>query len=93
MRTYCPYCRKHREHKVSIEKTRQRSAGKTKGARAKERRDRGYGNKGRFSKRAISKRNMTSKTSKKVDLRLTCTECGKKQIRNRPRAKRPEITR
>ena len=93
MKTYCPYCRKHTDQKVSIEKVRQRGAGKSKGARSKERRDRGYGNHGRFSKRAISQRNMTSKTSKKVDLRLKCPDCGKKQIRNRPRAKRVEMNR
>ena len=93
MQTYCPYCRKHTEHKVSIEKPRQRGAGKSKGARAKERRDKGYGNHGRFSKRAISQRKMTSKTSKKTDLRLKCAICNKKQIRSRPRAKRVEMNR
>ncbi|MFX0173628.1 MAG: hypothetical protein ACFE9L_17190 [Candidatus Hodarchaeota archaeon] len=36
---------------------------------------------------------MTSKTTKKVDLRLTCPNCGKRWIRNRPRSRRTEIKR
>ncbi len=64
-----------------------------RGTRAKARRDRGYGNHGRYSRRAISQRNMTSKTSQKVDLRLQCSECEYTQIRSRPRTKRAELLR
>jgi ribosomal protein L44E len=51
------------------------------------------GNHGRYSRRPIASRNMTSKTTKKVDIRITCGECGKKWIRNRPRARRSELQR
>ena len=93
MRTYCPTCNKHQPMKVAIEKTRQRGAGQSKGARRQERHNRGYGNKGRYSKRPVASRNMRTKTTKKTDLRLKCNECGKKIMRSRPRAKRVEMLR
>lgn len=93
MRTYCPACNKYSVMKVAIEKTRQRSGGKSKGARRQERHATGYGNKGRYSKRPVASRNMRVKTSKKTDLRLKCPECNKKWIRSRPRAKRVEMLR
>ena len=93
MRTFCPHCNTHTVHKVAIEKTRQRGAGLSKGARRQERHNRGYGNKGRYSKRPVASRNMRTKTTKKSDLRLKCNECNKKQIRVRPRAKRVEMLR
>ena len=79
--------------KVAIEKTRQRTAGLTKGARGQARRNVGYGNHGRYSKRPVASRNMRTKTTKKTDLRLKCNECGKKIMRSRPRAKRIELLR
>lgn len=93
MKTYCPTCKKHTTHKVNIEKTRQRTAGLSKGARRQDRHNRGYGNKGRYSKRPVASRNMRTKTTKKTDLRLKCNDCGKKQMRSRPRAKRVELLR
>lgn len=93
MRTYCPHCNSATDHKVSQERVRQRKGGQTKGARRKERHDRGHGNKGRYSKRAVGQRNMTSKTSRKADLRLTCKNCGKKQSRSTPRSKKFEMLR
>jgi large subunit ribosomal protein L44e len=91
--TYCPKCRKHTNHKVKIEKVRQRGGGMSRGTRVQARHVKGYGNKGRFSRKPISQRNMTSKTSQKVDLRLECAECKSWQIRSRPRAKRVELLR
>ena len=79
--------------KVSIEKTRQRGGGLSKGARRQLRHNTGYGNKGRYSKRPVASRNMRTKTTKKTDLRLKCNECGKKIMRSRPRAKRVELLR
>jgi len=93
MRTYCPKCRTATVQKVSQERVRQRKGGQTKGARRKYRHDRGHGNKGRYSKRAVGQRNMTSKTSRKTDLRLTCRVCSKKQVRSRPRARKVELLR
>ncbi|MCK4845553.1 MAG: hypothetical protein KAS95_07755 [Candidatus Heimdallarchaeota archaeon] len=34
---------------------------------------------------------MASKTSKKVDLRLSCPDCGKKWVLSYPRARRVEM--
>lgn len=93
MKAYCPHCGTHHVHKVNIEKIRQRTGGLTKGARRQKRHNRGYGNKGRYSKRPVASRNMRTKTTRKTDLRIKCNECGKKQIRSRPRARRVEMLR
>ncbi|MFX0015569.1 MAG: 50S ribosomal protein L44e [Promethearchaeota archaeon] len=93
MRTFCPYCNKYTAHNVKIEKAKQRGGGMSRGSRRMARWTSRIGNKGRYSRRPIASRNMTSKTTKKVDLRLTCPECGKKLIRSRPRARRTEIAR
>jgi large subunit ribosomal protein L44e len=93
MRTFCPYCNKHTEQAVKIEKAKQRGGGMSRGSRSMARWTSRIGNHGRYSRRPIASRNMTSKTTKKVDLRLTCPDCGKRWIRNRPRARRTEIKR
>lgn len=93
MRTLCPSCHTYTVMKVSIEKTRQRTGGKSKGSRRQAARAVGYGNLGRYSKRPVASRNMRVKTSKKTDLRLKCPQCQKEWIRARPRAKRVELMR
>ncbi|MFW9855439.1 MAG: 50S ribosomal protein L44e [Candidatus Thorarchaeota archaeon] len=93
MRTFCPYCNKHTVQTVKIEKSKQRGGGMSRGSRSMVRWTSRIGNHGRYSRRPIASRNMTSKTTKKVDLRLTCPECGKRWIRSRPRAKRTELQR
>lgn len=54
---------------------------------------RGMGNRGRYSKPAISKFKMTGKkTSKKVDLRYECKECKKIHVKRKTfRAKKVEF--
>ena len=93
VRTFCPHCNKHTDHSVKIEKAKQRGGGMSRGSRRMARWTSHIGNHGRYSRRPIASRNMTSKTTKKVDLRLTCPDCGKKWIRNRPRARRTELKR
>lgn len=94
VRTFCPNCNTHTQQEIKIEKTRQRGKkGKNQGARRQARWTSRIGNHGRYSRRPIPSRNMTSKTTRKVDLRITCSECGKKWIRSRPRARRTEIKR
>jgi ribosomal protein L44E len=78
---------------VKFEKAKQRGGGMGKGSRKMARWTSRIGNHGRYSRRPIASRSMTSKTTKKTDLRLTCTECGKKWIRNRPRARKSELQR
>ena len=93
MRTFCPTCNNYQEFAVKIEKAKQRGGGMNVGSRRMKRWTSRIGNHGRYSRRPIASRNMTSKTTKKVDLRLSCPVCGKKIIRSRPRSKRTEITR
>ncbi len=91
MRTFCPNCNKHTVQNVKIEKAKQRGGGMNQGSRRMKRWTSRIGNHGRYSRRPIASRNMTSKTTKKVDIRISCPECGKKWIRSRPRARRTEI--
>ncbi|MCK5409267.1 MAG: hypothetical protein ACTSUP_02175 [Candidatus Heimdallarchaeaceae archaeon] len=88
---YCPKCGKHVKMKVKQEKSARRAGGMTAMARRVKRKKRGYGNKGRFSKRPVTQTKMASKTSKKVDLRLSCPDCGKIWVLPYPRTKRVEL--
>ncbi len=91
----CPYCKKHTEHKISPAKKKSASS-LTYGSKVRAKRRgsaRGAGNKGRYSKPAISKFKLTgSKTSKKTDLRYECKECKKVHVQNKGvRSKRVEF--
>ena len=92
---YCPYCRKHTEHKVTQTKRKNPSSLK-KGSKYRARKRglaRGTGNLGRYSKPAISKFKMTGKkTTKKTDLRYQCMTCKKTHTqRQGVRTKRVEL--
>ncbi|MCS7134301.1 MAG: 50S ribosomal protein L44e [Candidatus Pacearchaeota archaeon] len=80
-RRYCPYCKKHTKHTISI-----LSAGRQRGslrrgslARARKRGlGRGKGNLGRWgSKRAVSKWKRRIKSTQRKVLLYKCQECGK----------------
>jgi large subunit ribosomal protein L44e len=95
IRRYCPYCRKHTEHKVSMSKKKNPRA-LTYGSKVRARRRgqaRGYGSRGRYSKPALSKFKMTGKkATKKTDLRYECKECKKSHAQRKGfRAKRVEF--
>ena len=95
IKRYCPYCKKHTEHKVSQNKKKNPSS-LTYGSKIRARRRgkaRGYGNLGRYSKPAISKFKMTGKKqTKKTDLRYECTVCKKSHMQSSGiRAKRVEF--
>ncbi|MBW2991844.1 50S ribosomal protein L44e [Candidatus Woesearchaeota archaeon] len=95
VKRYCPYCKKHTEHKVGQSKKKNPSS-LTYGSKIRAKRRgsaKGYGNKGRYSKPAISKFKMTGKkTTKKTDLRYECKECKKTHMqRSGFRAKRVEF--
>ena len=80
---FCPYCKKHTEHKVMANKKKNpRSMTYGSKLRAKRRGSaRGTGNMGRYSKPAITKFKMTGKkTSKKTDLRYECSVCKKQHM-------------
>jgi len=74
IRTLCPVCKKQTIHTVKLSKKRVRDTAHTmsQSANRKDRHKRGYGGHGKYSKPAVSK-----KPSQKLDLRLTCEECGK----------------
>ena len=95
MKRYCPYCRKHTEHKVMQSKRKGPSA-LTKGSKKRARKRgaaRGHGNLGRYSKPAISKWKMTGKkASKKTDLRYECSVCKKQHAQRKEiRSKKVEF--
>lgn len=77
---YCPYCRKHTEHKIS--ESKQKTFGTahplSRGTRSQKRYKARTGNKGRYSRPPIKKWKMTGKKqTKKIDLRYQCPVCKK----------------
>lgn len=97
---YCPKCKKHTSHKVSQAKRKGLNATHhlTRGSRKRQAlKDRGVGigmgNKGKYSRKAISEFKMTGKKmTKKIDLRFKCSECGYSISRSKGfRAKRVEF--
>ncbi len=85
--TYCPFCKKHTEHKVTNQKTKGLNATHhlSRGSQARTKlrgRRGGHGNRGRLSRPPITKWKRTgAKTSKKLDLRFACKECKKTHIK------------
>jgi len=92
---YCPYCKKHTEHKITQNKKKAASS-LTYGSKVRARRRgkaRGHGNLGRYSKPAVTQFKMTGKKStKKTDLRFECKECKKMHVQREGfRAKKVEF--
>ena len=92
---YCPYCKKHTEHRMLLNK-RKNPRSMTYGSklRAKRRgKARGIGNMGRYSKPAVTKFKMTGKkTSKKLDIRFECKDCKKQHVKSKGfRSRRTEF--
>jgi len=79
----CPYCKKHTEHKIASAKKRTPSTAHpmSYGSKKRMRRRgeaRGTGNIGKLSKGALgSWKRYGKKTTKKTDLRYTCSVCKK----------------
>jgi len=84
IRTYCPRCKTHTEHVVSIYK-----AGKRRGAKRGERRQamrkKGYGG------QKFPLQHNQAKTTKKQTLKLQCRECGYILQRKGIRLKKMEV--
>jgi len=70
VKIYCPFCKKHTEHEVSLAKKRPRRK-LAQGQRRFLRKMKGYGS---FPKENPKGR---EKPTRKVDLRFKCKECGK----------------
>jgi large subunit ribosomal protein L44e len=93
---FCPYCRKHTPHKVTLAKKRTRGTAHPLSRGSKVRihmrgQDVGVGNKGRYSKPPKPK--MTGKKqTKKTDFRFECTVCKKQHVQSKGvRAKKVEF--
>ena len=84
IRTYCPYCRKHTEHSVSIYKHGKRRT-LAEGQRRYLRKQEGYG-----SKRKPEQKRFAKITKKQV-LKLKCRVCGHIQHRRGIRLKKIEL--
>ena len=88
---YCPSCKKKTEHKIKIVGTGGKRGTLTRGSksRAKQRGlNRGIGNKGRWSRPAVTKHKRKTKTTKKTNIMYTCNECKKSKYRKSRRNKR-----
>ena len=84
IKTYCPRCRKHTEHKVTLYKKGRESKLRW-GARKHEWEKKGYGG----QKWPEQKRK--AKTTKKAVLKLECSECGYKTHKEGIRIRKVEI--
>jgi large subunit ribosomal protein L44e len=83
VRKYCPYCRKHTEHTVELAKKKPRRK-MAEGQRRFLRKLKGYGS---FPREKPD----YEKPTKRVDIRLKCTECKKKHNIKGWRAKKFEL--
>lgn len=95
-RRYCPKCKKHTQHTISLAKKKDRSTLKHGAIKRAKKRGlgRGAGNLGRWgSKGSMSKwKRYGAKISKKQDIRYKCKECGKTTaIKRAKRAKKLEF--
>jgi large subunit ribosomal protein L44e len=93
---YCPFCRKHTQHKVSIAKKKTPGASHPLSHGSKKRREfgKGMGNLGtKGSKPAMSKwKQSGKKLTKKTDFRYQCTVCNKQHSQRKgKRAKKVEL--
>ncbi len=69
IRTYCPRCKTHTVHTVAVYKHGKRRT-MAEGQRRYERKQEGYGSKRRPEQKRFAK------VTKKVVLKITCTQCG-----------------
>jgi len=84
LRRYCPTCRSHHVHNVSLyKKGKERTL--NQGRRRLERKKRGYGS---FPKEIFHR---NSKINKRSTPLLECTECGKKHYAKSYRVKKFEL--
>ena len=92
---YCPFCKKHTEHKIMQSKKRAPSSLKRGSKYRVKKREvgSGMGNLGRLSRPALTKwKRYGKKATKKTDLRYECKECKKSHVQKKGfRAKRLEF--
>ena len=77
---FCPYCNKKTKQKIKLVGTGFQRGTLTRGSKSRAKlrgQSRGIGNKGRWSRPAISKHKRKSKTTKKTNFLYICETCGK----------------
>lgn len=83
---YCPYCKKKTEQKIKLVSTGFKRGTLTRGSKSRARlrgQSRGIGNKGKYSKPAVSKFKRKTKTTKKINRLYTCTICNKSKYQKK----------
>ncbi|MEM1643196.1 MAG: 50S ribosomal protein L44e [Desulfurococcaceae archaeon] len=85
IRTYCPRCKAHTEHSVTIYKAGSRRA-LAEGERRYRRKQEGYGSKRKPEQKRFAK------TTKKAVLKLKCAKCGYIIHREGIRLKKVEVS-
>lgn len=88
---FCPYCNAQTEQKIKLVSTGNKRGTLTRGSKTRARArglNRGIGNKGRYSKPAVTKFKRKSKTNKKTNIMYTCQACKKSKYRASTRNKR-----
>lgn len=89
---YCPFCNEKTKQKIKLVGTGGKRGALRRGSKERAelrgRGKRGIGNKGKWSKPAISKNKRKSKTTKKTNIMYICEKCGKARYRQGRRNKR-----
>jgi ribosomal protein L44E len=88
---FCPSCKKKTDQKIKLVSTGFKRGTMTRGSKSRAKKrglNRGIGNKGRYSKPAVSKFKRKTKTNKKTNIMYTCTVCNKSKYRQGRRNKR-----
>ena len=88
---YCPHCNEKTKQKIKLVGTGGKRGTLTRGSKSRAKlrgQSRGIGNKGKYSKPAVSKFKRKSKTTKKTNIMYICEKCGKARYRQGRRNKR-----
>lgn len=86
IKRYCPYCKKHTEHKVSQASSSSIRGALKRGGKSRVRKRglrRGMGNLGRYSKPPVTKWKRKTKSTKKTNTIYTCTVCKKAHVQKK----------
>ena len=79
-RRFCPFCRRHTEHKIGLVSLGSKRGSLKRGSKQRARkrgRARGMGNLGRWSRPAVTKFKRKTKSTKKAVFLYTCQICKK----------------
>ena len=93
-KTYCPYCKKNTIHKISLAKGGAKRGALKHGSIQRgmlRGRGTGHGNKGKWGSKPSKPKRSGAKSSKKLNLKLTCEVCNKSIMRTGGRLKKVEI--